>query len=301
MPAQGLKARLLRNGKPEEAGFLGLLGGMLPSVPVVMGGQTTTLGALFASIAGKQDGAAFLGRAAAVAMTKGTVVVGFNRQMLPADPFDAAHCGRVLGVLTADTALGVTGQVQALGPMEGVVLPTGGASDALCVGPGGALIRATPAGAKWRQIVGRSDGSTSLNITLGEASLIYDDADALIAPGGFNTPCPLDGGAVIDAFGYVTQAANARAFIAALAGAVPDGLPPRRGQFLRALEARQSGSIATLLSAVPSDAGDPINTAWFHTIGVLPTGRLAQFAKTTLGLSDVQLDAAIAASRSITE
>lgn len=49
MPEQGLKARVLVGGVPTETGLTGLLGGVLPTVPVVIGGRATTVGPALAS------------------------------------------------------------------------------------------------------------------------------------------------------------------------------------------------------------------------------------------------------------
>lgn len=123
----------------------------------------------------------------------------------------------------------------------------------------------------------------------------------MLDEGGFSTPCPLDHAADPAASGYVTPAANARALSTLLCGALPVGLPLRRGQFLLALEARQAGSIRALLDALPSDPADPINVAWFHTVGVVAEDRLAQLAKLTQSLADAQLAAVIASARPFIE
>ena len=112
--------------------------------------------------------------------------------MAPADPFDAEHRGRVLGILTADVGRGILARVQSLGLMENVAVPATSGSDALFVGPGGALVRAAPDGAGWRQIVARSDTATVLVISLGEPSLISADADAMIGEDGFSVPAAVD-------------------------------------------------------------------------------------------------------------
>ncbi|SOR27134.1 protein of unknown function [Methylorubrum extorquens] len=76
---------------------------------------------------------------------------------------------------------------------------------------------------------------------------------------------------------------------------------PTRGQFFRALENSAAGRVATVTDAVPSDRGDAINIAFAHAQFVTQSGVLAQFVKTTLGLTDAQLAAIIAAARSVTE
>lgn len=171
----------------------------------------------------------------------------------------------------------------------------------LFVGAGG-ILTPTPPASGWRQIVATAVSPNQVVVALGEASVVSDEGTALItSDGSFAGPCSLDGATNAAADSYVTPAANARAFIAALAGIVPSDLPPRRGQFLRALEAAQPGSIDTLFNAVPTDPSDPINTAWWHTIAVTAGCRLALFAKERLGLTDAQLAARIAAARLIQE
>lgn len=219
---------------------------------------------------------------------------------LPADPFNEAHRGRVFGITAYGGGVGSSVEIQNTGDLTG---PANAfeAQSVQFIGQGGVLAPSAPVGAMWRQPVATVVSNGHVVVQLGEASLIYDALDAMLGEGGFSAPCPLDRGASLSETGYVTSAANARALIAALAGTVPADLPPRRGQFLRALEAALPGSIATLFNAVPTDLADPINMAWSHTIGVVPACRLAQFAKTTLGLTDAQIAAAIAAARSIQE
>lgn len=134
-------------------------------------------------------GAAFLDRVASVALERGTCVVGDGpARMTRADVFNPDHCGRLLGVLAQDVAKGVSGRVQSLGPMAGLAVPVSTDGDELFVGAGGALVRVLPAGATWRQIVARSDAATSILIAPGEASGVSEDADFLLAEGGFATP-----------------------------------------------------------------------------------------------------------------
>lgn len=122
MSDESLKVRALRNGVPIEMGFLGLLGGLMPSIPVIAGGQQTTLGVALASIAEKQDGDAVLTALAALALapdrliyatgseTLGTAVLtAFGRSLL--DDANAAAARTTLGLgsaatLTAGTAAG---------------------------------------------------------------------------------------------------------------------------------------------------------------------------------------------------
>lgn len=89
--------------------------------------------------------------------------------------------------------------------------------------------------------------------------------------------------------------------LALVAGAVPSGFPPRRGQFFKALEGSGVGRVAAVAAAVPSDPGDATNVAFNHTTFVLQAGTFAQFVKTTLGLTDAQLAAIITSARAVTE
>ncbi|GJE27937.1 hypothetical protein [Methylobacterium organophilum] len=125
-----------------------------------------------------RGGAAFVERVAAVAMTRGTVVVGAGLQMIQADPYDPSHCGRVLGILTQDVAVGVSGLAQSIGPMTGILGAFAG-GDRLFIGAGGSLANAVPSGAKWRQPMGRADAANAITVALGEASIIRDDVGAV--------------------------------------------------------------------------------------------------------------------------
>lgn len=227
------------------------------------------------------------------------VILDTNDQFRLADPSNLAHRQRVVGIvpyggfdmasLVAQTAGDVTGPASNFSPTA-----------PLFVGAGG-ILTATPPASGWRQIVATAVTSSRIVVALGEASLIESGSDFMFGDGGFSTPCPLDRAADQTASGYVTPAANARAFTATLAGTVPAGVPPRRGQFLLALEAARPGAIQTLLDALPANPADPINVAWFHTVGVVSSGRLAIFAKQVLPLTDAQLAAAIVSARSIIE
>jgi len=88
-----------------------------------------------------------------------------------------------------------------------------------------------------------------------------------------------------------------------LAGSVPALalFAPTRGQFFRALENSGAGRVAAVADAVPSDRLDATNIAFNHTTFVTQTGTLAQFVKTTLGLSDAQLATIIANARTVAE
>ncbi|EHP94864.1 hypothetical protein [Methylorubrum extorquens] len=272
------------------------VGAALAAAPVSVGDKVITVGQAVARAV------AATSRTASVALPNWTVVVADGAgNCAPADPSNPAHLNLVLGIVANAVSEGGEAQIQTIGDLVGLAPHGLTVGATLFVGTNGTLAPNPPDGAAWRQIIGKSATPYGVIASLGEASLIYAEADALLAPGGFATPCDLDRAADIAAAGYVTPAANARAFTAALAGRVPTGLPPRRGQFLRALEAMQAGNIAALAAAVPTDPGDAINTAWFHTIGVVATGQLAQFAKQVLGLTDAQIADAISSARSITE
>lgn len=89
--------------------------------------------------------------------------------------------------------------------------------------------------------------------------------------------------------------------VSLLTGPLPEGYPPRRGQFLAALEASQAGRVATVRASVPSDLGDPIARAWESTIFVSPSSALAQFVKTTLGLTNDDLNTIFNVARTLSE
>lgn len=80
-----------------------------------------------------------------------------------------------------------------------------------------------------------------------------------------------------------------------------DGASPRRGQFFQALKASGAGRISAVMAAVPLDPDDALNIAFNHTTFVTQTGALAQFVKTTLGLTDAQLAAIVANARTLSE
>lgn len=226
------------------------------------------------------------------------VVVSDANRCIPADPSNPTHRGQVIGVTAYGGMTGAQVEIQSVGDLLGPVASFS-AGNPLFVGPNGTLVT-TPPTSGWRQIVATAVASSQIVVALGEARIISDEGTALILPeGGFAGPCALNQGAAAGAAGYVTPSANARAFLATMAGIVPDGLPPRRAQFLLALEARQAGSIQALLDALPSGPADPINVAWFHTVGVGPTSRLAQFAKSQLALTDAALIAVLASARLI--
>lgn len=86
-----------------------------------------------------------------------------------------------------------------------------------------------------------------------------------------------------------------------LTGPIPEGYPPRRGQFFAALEASGAGRLAAVRDSVPSDASDPINRAWNNTLFVSATGVLAQFVRTTLGMSSDDLNTLLRQARLISE
>lgn len=280
-------------------------------------GNTGTVADFLATLAGKpgadsnvpgppgppgESGAGSIAvRTASVAIPAWTAVVADGpTNCLPADPLNEAHRGRVIGITALGAGAGASVEVQNAGDLTGP--PAGFAgTDSLFVGTGGVISPAAPLGAVWRQPVATVVSDGHVVVQLGEASLIYDTADAMLAEGGFSAPCDLSRGADLRASGYVTPAANARAFMAALAGVVPDDLPPRRGQFLLALQDLWPGAAATLFNAVPIDPTDPNHTAYWHTIGVTPSCRLALFARDQLKRTDAEIASAIALARSIPE
>lgn len=128
----------------------------------------------------------------------------------PADPNNPAHRGQVIGVTAYGGMLNAQVTIHNVGDLMGLVATfAGGAS--LFVGTGGMLTPAPPTSG-WRQIVATAVSSSQIVVALGEASIVDDAGDALLAEGGFSTPCDLDGAADPNAAGqYVTPAANARA------------------------------------------------------------------------------------------
>lgn len=90
-------------------------------------------------------------------------------------------------------------------------------------------------------------------------------------------------------------------FISLLSGPVPEGYPPRRSQFLGALEASEAGRVATLRASIPSDPGDPVAIAWEHTLFISAGGTLAQFVKGLFGLSTDDLNTLLRQARTRSE
>ncbi|POR42575.1 hypothetical protein [Methylobacterium sp. V23] len=76
-------------------------------------------------------------------------------------------------------------------------------------------------------------------------------------------------------------------------------LSPGRNQFFAALEDLIPGATATLAAAVPSDPGDLNNRAFTGTAFVTAGCTLVVFAKATLGLTEEQIAAVLAAAASI--
>ncbi len=91
-------------------------------------------------------------------------------------------------------------------------------------------------------------------------------------------------------------------FIASLlTGPMPAGYPPRRGQFLQALRVSGAGRVAAVRAAVPSDPDDPIAIAWQDTVFVAADSLLAQHVKTTLGLSNDDINTLLNVARTLSE
>lgn len=111
----------------------------------------------------------------------------------------------------------------------------------------------------------------------------------------------LKGGVEAAIAGSTAVAQTIGSVTALLAGPTPAGFPPRRGQFLAALEASGAGRTSAVYAVVPSDPGDPLNRAWFHTVYVTPTCRLALLVRDTLGLADLDIVALVDAARALVE
>ncbi|GLS44356.1 hypothetical protein [Methylobacterium brachythecii] len=101
--------------------------------------------------------------------------------------------------------------------------------------------------------------------------------------------------------GVITGRVGASLQIGVDIGTIAQNLKPSRNQFFTALETAYPGASATVMAAVPSDPSDPVNRAFTGSLLVAGTGPLAQFVKTTLGLTDNQLATILDAARLITE
>lgn len=86
-----------------------------------------------------------------------------------------------------------------------------------------------------------------------------------------------------------------------LTGPVPEGYPPRRGQFLAALKASGADRVAKARGAVPSDPDDPINQAWGNTLFVSADSLLAQHVKTACNLTTEDLNTILRQARTRSE
>lgn len=202
-----------------------------------------------------------------------------NGQCRLADPTNPAHCGKLLGLVIAGGTPGSQLLVQTGGHIAGV---TGSfnAGDTLYLAPDGGLTNVMPVTEGWwLQTLGTAISSTEISYLKGTPGLIVD---SLVDPsGGYLGPSILTG-----------QIPTSAGFV-------------RKGQFLRALETGASpagaGSIQKLEDALRDDPGNVNNIAWVSTPFVTQGSTLAQFAKTTLGLTDLQLAAVFAAAAVITD
>lgn len=159
------------------------VGAALAAAPVFVAGRPITVGdAVSRSVA-------VITRTATGAVANWTAVVGSGQDgCMPADPTNADHFGRVLGVVAAGASSGRDVQIQAIGDLIGST-PHGLATEAvLYVGLNGALAATPPSGAVWRQIIGKASTDRSIVVALGEASQITNDADAMIGDDGFSVP-----------------------------------------------------------------------------------------------------------------
>lgn len=182
------------------------VGSALAAAPIPIDGTVMTI----AQVIARGGGATTLTATTPIAAWTAVVPDGATG-CAPASPSNPDHFGRVLGVTAEPAEQGESVSVRMVGLLESST--TGGfPSDAvLFVGPAGAITPTAPSSG-WRQIVGTSATPSRIVVALGEASLVEDEGDALIAPGGFALPCGLDQAADPFAVGtYVTPAANALA------------------------------------------------------------------------------------------
>jgi hypothetical protein len=240
-------------------------------------------------IGGGGGGPSILTRVASAAFGPGTnVVADGETNCKPADPADATQVGTLLGLVALGATQGATVTVLANGPFSSV---SGSFSEGmpLYIASDGTLTSARPTSG-WLQQVGISS-SLSRGIYAPGLAAAISGGNIILPTGGYATPSSI----VVS--GPVADALSTR--LLAPAGAV------RKGQFFAALEAGASpagaGSTAALLAAVPSDPGDATNRAWYHSVAVTASSSLAQFAKTTLGLSTGQLATILTAAASITD
>ncbi len=247
---------------------------------------------------GPAGAGALISRTATVTIAPWTAIIADGiGGCRPADPSNPAQRQQVIAITANGGATNAIVQGQNTGDLFG---PNAGfvPGTTLFVGQGGALTATLPTSG-WRQAVASVIADGHIVVALGEAALIATDVP-LISASGFSSPASAaDLAAGQDLGRFLTSGVLAPTLAASLAGVVPASLPPRRAQFLLALEARQAGSIQALSDALPASPADPVAVAWFHTVGVTPASRLATWAKSVLGLTDAQLAATISAARSI--
>lgn len=125
---------------------------------------------------------------ASVAIPANTNVVDLGGgRCAPANPANAAHRGKLLGLVLAPVAQGGTATIQTYGPIEN----TSGSfvvNDTLFIALNGGLTNVPPTAPTyvWRQVVGKSATVSDIVYAPGEASVIQDAATAIVLPtGGF--------------------------------------------------------------------------------------------------------------------
>lgn len=140
---------------------------------------------------GPAGAGAILSRTASVAIPAWTAVVADGVSgCIPADPFNPAHRGFVLGVTAAGAPIGGTVAIQSGGDLYQAVGGFFTANSDLFVGARGALV-ATPPASTWRQIVAKALQPNHIVVALGEAEVLAAD-DALLLPGGLATRATAD-------------------------------------------------------------------------------------------------------------
>lgn len=252
MADQSYKARMLVDNEPAEVGYLGLLGGLLPRVPAVVNGQATTLGALLASIAGKQDGDAALAALAALALAPDrliyatgpntldtTALTAFGRSLL--DDADAGAARATLGLgsaatLAAGAAAGNVPVLDGSGKLLSSLLPALAITDTFEVASQAAMLALT---AERGDIAVRSDLSRCFILKAEPASTLANwvelktPVDAVLAVAGLT--------------GTIT-AAQLRTALALTTGDV-SGLDTALGNRLR-FDAAQTLTAAQIIQAL---------------------------------------------------
>jgi len=134
-----------------------------------------------------------------------------------------------------------------------------------------------------------------------KAQLDYRDvAYSPVAPTTGTLVAQMASGAFV-AFDISSLPLSPQFIVSLFSGPVPDGYPPRRGQFFAALEASGPGRVQAAKAALPLDPGDPVARAWENTLFVEASSLLAQHVKTTCGLSNDDLNTILNIARTISE